>query len=230
MSLACRVPVSSVHCRLATHLRLGFPMLWMLWMWLLSSCCHCFHCLSLSRCHTIVNLDECWLFVSWSDCIVSSHQSRGLSFGSRPENIEARAMGRWSLTRRPVMASSWATLGSAWLDFRAQARALTSLGACVGIVAGNPQVTQLGLHPYPHLPIPATCTGLPVETSPKTAKMVEKWLRYEQDNVLWRFYSYLSHFSTVSAVFGLVLNMAGWKIHTHTRTRAYPCAWPVQVQ
>jgi hypothetical protein len=52
-------------------------------------------------------------------------QSRGLSFGSRPENIEARAVGRRSPTRRPVTA--WATLGSAWLGFRAQAQALTSL-------------------------------------------------------------------------------------------------------
>ena len=44
----------------------------------------------------------------------------------------------------------------------------------IGIVAGNPQVTQPGPHPYPHIPVPATCTGLPVETSPKTAKTVEK--------------------------------------------------------
>ena len=116
---------SSVRRRLATRLRLGFLMLWMLWMWLLPSCCHCFHCLSLSRFHTIVNLDGCWWFVSWSDSIVSSHQSRGLSFGSRPENIEARAVGRWSLTWRPVKA--WATLGSTWLGSRARARALTSL-------------------------------------------------------------------------------------------------------
>ena len=98
--------------------------------------------------------------------------------------------------------------------------------APVGIVVGNPRVTQPGPHPYPHLPVPATRMGLPVETSPKA---VEKWLRYEQNNVLWRFYSYLSHFSTVSAVFGLILNVAGWRIHTHTHTRAYPRAWPVQV-
>ena len=102
-------------------------------------------------------------------------------------------------------------------------------GYWLGIVAGNPRVTQPGPHPYPCLPVPATRTGLPVETSPKTAKTVEKWLRYEQNNILWRFYSYLSHFSTVSAVFGLVLNVAGWKIHTRTRARAYPRDWPVRV-
>ena len=44
----------------------------------------------------------------------------------------------------------------------------------IGIVAGNPRVTQPGPVPYPHLPVPATRTGLPVETSPKTAKTVEK--------------------------------------------------------
>ena len=44
----------------------------------------------------------------------------------------------------------------------------------VGIVAGNPRVTQPGPHPYPHLPVPATRTGLPVEMSPKIAKTVEK--------------------------------------------------------
>ena len=46
-----------------------------------------------------------------------------------------------------------------------------SLGSDVnrlGIVAGNPQVTQPGLHPYLHLPVPATHMGLPIETSPKT--------------------------------------------------------------
>ena len=37
----------------------------------------------------------------------------------------------------------------------------------IGIVAGNPRVTQPGPHPYPHLPVPATRTGLPIETSPK---------------------------------------------------------------
>ena len=48
----------------------------------------------------------------------------------------------------------------------------------IGIVAGNPRVTQPGPHPYPHLPVPATRTGLPVETSPKTVRLSDKTLYF----------------------------------------------------
>ena len=53
------------------------------------------------------------------------------------------------------------------------------------------------------------------QTSPKTAQTVQKWLRYDLNSQRTPFYSYLSQFSTVLAVFWLVLTgkpttHAGW--------------------
>ena len=53
------------------------------------------------------------------------------------------------------------------------------------------------------------------QMSPKTAQTVQKWLRYDLNSQRTLFYSYLSQFSTVLAVFGLVLTgkpatRAGW--------------------
>ena len=53
------------------------------------------------------------------------------------------------------------------------------------------------------------------QTSQKTAQTVQKWLRYDLNSQRTPFYSYLSQFSTVLAVFGLVLmgkpaTCAGW--------------------
>ena len=54
--------------------------------------------------------------------------------------------------------------------------------------------------------------------------MDKKWWKYEQNDILWMFQSYLTHFLTILAVFGLILKFIGRKIPTHTYTTAYLCA------
>ena len=72
---------------------------------------------------------DCWL--SLSETLWCVRQREVMVHGSHshisswPENTEAQAVGRWSPTWWPVKA--WATLGLAWLSFRAQAQAVTSL-------------------------------------------------------------------------------------------------------
>ena len=58
---------------------------------------------------------------------IEATQAEAWAHGSRPEDNQARALGRWSPTWRPVRAR--ATLGSAWLGSRLQAEPVTSLTA-----------------------------------------------------------------------------------------------------
>ena len=67
-----------------------------------------------------------------------------------------------------------------------------------------------------------TCMGLPTKMSPKTWKMVEKWMRYTQ---IWWFswnWLYLIQFSTKKHVLGLVLKFTCRKIATHTNSHPWP--------
>ena len=79
-------------------------------------------------------------------------------------------------------------------------------------------------------PLPVMRIGVPDKMSPKTWKMVEKWVRYTQ---FWWFsqnWLYLIQFSTKKQVLGCILKVAKTKIasNTHNSQYFYPW-WPMWV-